>query len=360
MKIAIIGANGFVGTRLLEMLHLGSSGHLPVPIVRRPSGLAPVCRFAVDWRIGDALELKSLTKALEGCDAVIHSAIGDPRQIERMPAILCEAASNAGIRRVVYLSSASVHGQAPAHGTTEESPLHTGQVMEYNNAKVRAEISFFRQCSKRDLEGFALRPGVVYGPRSRWIADLAKDLRGGQAWLHGDGSAVLNGIYVDNLCEAALRCLSTEPSTAGAYLLGDPAPMTWRGFTLAVASGVGVSEEHIHSVQKLPTYRRELRQRIRDAAAGSFAQTLLPFFPGSLKQGVKRLLESPPARTEAWSLPSPPAPRFTQELVLLQQCQWRLPHDKATRLLGYAPRVDSTEGIRRSLAWLAFAEGRPC
>ena len=46
MNVAIIGAGGFIGNRLVEMFHLGGR-HEVVPIVRRPSGLALPARFAL-------------------------------------------------------------------------------------------------------------------------------------------------------------------------------------------------------------------------------------------------------------------------------------------------------------------------
>ncbi|MBC8008982.1 MAG: hypothetical protein H7067_02660 [Burkholderiales bacterium] len=53
MNIAIIGANGFVGARLVESLHLGGC-HVVVPIVRRPSALALSARFAVTSPVAPA------------------------------------------------------------------------------------------------------------------------------------------------------------------------------------------------------------------------------------------------------------------------------------------------------------------
>ena len=129
-------------------------------------------------------------------------------------------------------STASVHGQAPPFGATETSSLHTRHVLAYNNAKVRAERTFFQECSCRGLEGFALRPGLVYGPRSRWIADAAADLRNHQAWLLGDGLGIFNGIYVDNLYAAILASLQAPSEAAGAYLVGDERTTTWQDFYL--------------------------------------------------------------------------------------------------------------------------------
>ncbi len=360
MIVAIIGANGFIGTRFVEMLHLDGR-HTVVPIVRRASGLALAARFRLDARLGDALDVASLSAALIGCDAAVHVALGDPRQIEAMPGVLCEAAATAGVRRVVYLSSASVHGQAPAPGTTEDTPLHQRHAMDYNNAKVRAEHAFFRACARRRVEGFALRPGVVFGPRSRWIADLAADLRQRRAWLLGEGAGICNTVYVDNLAALVAQCLDAPASAAGAYLVGDAERVTWRDFYHHVATSLGLAHASIHRVTEVPAFAPTARERIARVVAGPLVQTTLPFVPSALKQVTKKLLAALTAsapHSDAWRLPSAPAPRITQELALLQQCQWQLPSARAIERLGYRPPVDFSTAIERSLAWLAFAEGR--
>jgi len=359
MKIAVIGAGGFIGNRLVEQLHLGSS-HAVVPIVRKPWRLALPARFDLEWRLGDALDAVSLAKALAGCDAVIHAALGDPRQIEAMPTALTMAAAAAGIRRVVYLSTASVHGQAPAPGTTETTPLHTSHAMDYNNAKVRAEQGFFHEVARHRLEGFALRPGVVFGPRSRWITDLAQDLRLGQAWLLNGGSGICNSIYVDNLGSAVLSALTAPAAAAGPYLVGDAETITWRDFHHAIALGLGLDPSDIADIDRLPSFKRSVSAKVRRVVASPGVQSLLPFIPGGLKRTTKQFIAATQAAPSpnAWRLPAAPAPRITEELALLQQCAWKFPHQPATDRLGYRPHVSFKEAIARSLAWFAFAEGR--
>lgn len=360
MKVAIIGSNGFIGSRMVEMFHLGGR-HTVAPIVRKPSSLALPARFDIDWRIGDALDVRSLTESLAGCDTVVHSALGDPLQIERMPGVLCAAAVAAGIQRVVYISSASVHGQAPASGTDEDAPLTTRHAMEYNNAKIRAERSFFQGCKHHNLVGFALRPGVVFGPRSRWISDLAQDLRQNRAWLLEDGDAICNSIYVDNLVCAVAAALTAPPAAGGVYLVGDAERVTWADFYRAVADGLGINQCSIHRLATLPVFRRPFSERIGNLVASPVVQAALPGIPSSVKQFTKRLMAAAtpaPAAPSAWRLPERPQPRITQELALLQQCRWKFPHAKAEDRLGYRPSVSFSEGMRRSMAWLAFAEGR--
>lgn len=356
MKIAIIGANGFIGSRLVEQFHLAGEDEV-IPVVRKPMSLALPARFALDWRLGDALDEASLGRALQGCDAVVHAAIGDPLQIEKMPSVLCAAAAAAGVKRVVYLSSASVHGQNIPAGTVENSPLHTDHSLEYNNAKVRAERSFFAEASKYGLSGYALRPGVVFGPRSRWIADLARELRDGRAWLYEDGGGICNSIYVDNLIHAVRLSLRAASGAGEAYLVGDAETVTWATFYETAAHFVGAPRSSIHSLRQLPAFEKSFKERVEKTVAQPWVQSLLPAVPFKLKRATKNLIASwnPPSSPNAWTLPASPRPQVTEEMALLQQNRWKFPHDKAARALGYAPPVTFAEGMRRSFAWLEFA-----
>lgn len=360
MKIAVIGANGFIGNRVVELFHLGAR-HTVVPVVRRASGLALPARFAVEWRLGDALDAASLAAALTGCDAVVHAALGDPRQIEAMPGILCAAASTAKVPRVIYLSSATVHGQAPEPGTTEATPLHCRHALLYNNAKVRAERAFFQACTRHRLAGVALRPGVVFGPRSRWIADAAASLRTGQAaWLnHGRG--ICNSIYVDNLVEAIHLALITPAASGEAFLVGDTETIQWRDFLGPIARHLGLGESVIANLPAT-TFPAEQESRLNALTLSTAYGRIGPRVPARAKRLVKAVLRAwplPAAAPDSWTLhPATPVPRLTHEMTLLQQCAWKLPHTRATARLGYQPPVSFGRGLERSLAWLDFAEGR--
>jgi dTDP-D-glucose 4,6-dehydratase len=42
-------------------------------------------------------------------------------------------------------------------------------------------------------------------------------------------------------------------------------------------------------------------------------------------------------------------------MSLLQTCRYKLPYEKAERLLGYQPSVSFEDGIRRTIGWMEFA-----
>jgi nucleoside-diphosphate-sugar epimerase len=356
MKVAIVGASGFVGTRLVERFHLAGGPEITA-VVRCAASLARPARFLVETHVADPLDTDALARAFSGCSAVVHVARGDPDQTERMPAALCLAANDAGVHRLVYLSCASVHGENPAPGTDERSALLPQT--EQGRAKVRAEHKFFAECRRHGLVGFVLRPGIVYGPRSRRIAELAADLLAGRAWLYEGGRGVCNAIYVDNLVTAIACCLHASDDAAGAYLVGDGERITWEQFYRAAALQLDVPWHNVHQLSRLPAFPRSWQDRAVRATAHPFVQRLLPLVPSGVKRGAKAALAAAAAspRGEDWALPGDAPPRITPELALAQQCAWPLPHARAEQHLDYRPDVPFAEAIDRSFAWWRFAQG---
>jgi len=354
MKIALVGASGFVGTRMVEKWRLDEVFEV-VPVVRSYSSLAVLARFEIPWQVCDVLDPAALAKAFAGCEAVVHAAIGDPGQIVQMAESIYRAAEMAHVKRLVVLSSASVHGQAPPVSTDETSPLHERHVMAYNTAKVRAERILQRLSAQGSVEVVMLRPSVVYGPRSRWIADTANQLMEGSACLIRGGEAICNGIYVDNLIQAVELALRVPQAAGEAFLVGDAETVTWHTFYQTIAEGLGINMNTVRSIDP-PFFAHPFKERVGDLVAIPAVQKLLPMVPGRAKRLTKLLLanwhEAP--APNAWQLPSGVPCAMTEELSLLQQCQWRLPSQKAQAILGYQPEVSFEEAMRRSLGWLKF------
>lgn len=357
MKIAIIGANGFVGSRLVESLHLAQE-HTVVPIGRTPASLARASRFPLEGRIADATNGTALREALQGCDALVHTAASEAQNAESLANAVCAGAAGAGVRRLVYLSHAAVHGWTPDAGSNEHSSLHTTNAPPEIAHRIRAERVFFQRCARLKLEGVALRPTLVYGPRSPWFATLARELREGRAWWFGDGRGICNAIYVDNLVSAIFSSLAAPPAAMGKpYLVGDEETVTWREFYLATAKLVGASTRRIASVTEVPAERSDARAPLRRLARSAGLKAVAPVMPSGMKRLAKFMLAGDLVAPDAWAPRLPLEPAITREMALMQQCRWRFPHKRATRALGFHAPVSFSEGLKRTAAWLAFAEG---
>ena len=139
LKVAVIGANGFVGSRLVEQWHLEDRAEI-VPVVRRPEAAAAALRFALDCRVADALDERGLARAFAGCDAVVHAAAGARRFVTQSPA-RCGAGGGRGGRRhrdLPELDGRSRLGR-PARDGRGDARCPRRHPIPYNGWKARGE-----------------------------------------------------------------------------------------------------------------------------------------------------------------------------------------------------------------------------
>jgi nucleoside-diphosphate-sugar epimerase len=327
--------------------------------LHRPSSLAPLARFQLDWRLANYTDPAALAKALDGCDTLIHLAVANPDVIRTLAAPVYSAAARAGVRRLVFVSSASVYGQTPAPGTTDSSPLPHHHAFAYNAAKAWAEKSLLKARNTGAVELVILRPGIVWGPRSRWVVDAVRSMREGTfGWLDG-GRALINPIYVDNLVHA-LDLACHAPVDRETFLLNDPQPNSWREFYTPWLDACGIQPG---KVPEAPPHvpARGLRARFEHIRVNALSQKIAPKIPGVIKRTVKAVVSAlpeppPPAPFDGVlaGLPSPEA--LTAEMTALQRCAWRFPAEAAAARLRWKPPVDFPTAVERTLAWLRFAD----
>jgi 2-alkyl-3-oxoalkanoate reductase len=354
IRVAVLGASGFIGSRLCEMMHLGAMAEMR-PVVRTPSGMALLSRLRIEGRVADALDERALTSAFEGCDVVVHAVAGSPDLITGSLAPVYNAAQQAGARRLVYLSTASVHGQSPAPGTTEESPIAGQQPIPYNNAKVRAEQMLRRLRQRGTVELIMLRPGIVFGPRSYWVGSFAEALLSGQAYQMAHGRGICNSLYVDNLVHAIFLALSAPGVDGEAFLIGDQETVTWADLYRPIAEFLGFNFHKLPHAHAVTATRGKQRQHspARSSAFRTLASRLPPHLRKAISTAIAPVSRPPP--NSPWD-PKPTSNiEATLEMSLLYQCQYKFPTDKAKRLLGYDPPVTFLEGCRRTVDWLKFA-----
>ncbi len=354
MKIAIIGASGFVGLRLVERLHLEGKAEI-IPIAHAYRSLAVLARFSLPWKVADATDAAALAEALKGCDAVVHAALGDAPQIVAMAAALYPAAQQAGVKRIVALSSAAVHSLTPLPGTEDATPPLTKQKSEYNVAKAKAELLLNEARASGTVELVQLRPSIIHGPRSRLVADIANQLLTGNAWLVGDGSGICNAIAVDNLIDAIWLALTTPGADRQTFLVNDRETVTWRDFYGAIATAVGTDLSRVHTIVP-PDFTESASEKLARFAAKKSIMALLPSVPRRVKRLAKAAAVAwpEPRQPEGWCLPSGPAPKISEEMCQLQSCRWRFPTAKAEKMLGFVPALPFGEAMRRTGAWLEF------
>jgi nucleoside-diphosphate-sugar epimerase len=204
---AITGGSGFLGLHLSRRLLL--EGHRVRSLDLEPSPLPEVEAFVGDVR--DPLRARELCR---GADVVVHAAAALPIRGSRRAirsvnvegtATVLAAAAEAGVRRVVFISSAVVLPQP---------------VEAYGEAKAAAE-RVCRDLAARGLEVTILRPQAFIGPERlglfgilfRWIAE------GRRIYTIGPGSNRYQLLDVDDLVEA-IALAAEKPVARDALALG--------------------------------------------------------------------------------------------------------------------------------------------
>lgn len=351
VRIAVIGADGFIGRHIVETLRRDAAWRVRA-ITRTPPLDSAPSRGSVDRRVADAGDADALAVALEGIEVVVHAVGGDPPTIRRTVVPVYRAAERNRCRRIVYLGTAVVHGQAPAEGTREESPLPRGQRLAYNRAKRWAERKFLALGRRGAVEVAVLRPGIVYGPRSRWITDAADALLAGRAGLVDGGTGLCNALHVANLVHA-VRLAALVPGAAGeAFLLGEDESITWHEFYRRIAQPLGIET---HTIHLLSVDERRLRNAERRAEWRAFLHRIAPV--RGVTKAIGRLWRDPAGRgdVDVASGPSRTAPPADLETALLHRARYLPDWSKSRALLGYRPIVAPAEAWRSTIDWLAAA-----
>jgi uncharacterized protein YbjT (DUF2867 family) len=200
MRIAIAGGHGQIARRLSRLL--AERGDTPLAIVRNPAHVADVegdGATAVLLDLEDA-DASALAAQLADADAVVFAAgagpgSGDARKdtVDRgAAALLADAATQAGVRRYVLVSSVGA-GSEPPEGTDPT-------FVAYLRAKTAAE----EDLRGRDLDWTILRPGGLTDDAGTGHVRLGPDIPRGQ-------------VPRDDVA-AVLAALLDEPRTAGLTL----------------------------------------------------------------------------------------------------------------------------------------------
>jgi nucleoside-diphosphate-sugar epimerase len=260
----------------------------------------------IDFREADIVDLDAMHKACAGVDFVLHQAaipsvpksvldpLGSNRANVDGTVNVLVAARDAKVKRVVYAASSSAYGNTPT--LPKHEAMNPDPISPYAVGKLASEhylISFYR-CYQ--LETVALRYFNIFGPRqdpsSPYSGVLAKFitlmLRGQQPAIFGDGEQSRDFTYIDNAVEAnLLACKAPADQAAGQV------------FNVATGRRITLNEI-FRALQSLTSYAGQPKY---DPERG-----------GDIKHSLADI-------------------------------------SKAEAALGYTPKVDFEEGLRRTVEW---------
>ncbi len=241
MLLALTGATGFIGQHLLR--ELPKRGYRVRVLLRRPASVPMQTASAV---IGDLARPQNMSTALEGVDAVIHSAgfahamsgvpEDDYRVLNTEATIgLARAARRAGAKRFVFLSS--IRAQCgPTADTVQTEAVEPRPTDAYGESKLAAE----RALAELDLDWVSLRAVLVYGPGVKGnMAQLMRLARSPFPLPLGSLGARRSLLALENLLAAIEAVLAAPGTLRRAFIAADPQALTVVEMIAAMRHGLG-------------------------------------------------------------------------------------------------------------------------
>jgi len=314
--VAVTGAAGGLGRALVRVLV--GSGHQVRAAVRAPAQAELVSALGAEPVEVDVTRPETLPRLVEGAEVVHHLAawMGRPPGLAEAVNVggtraVARACAAAGVRRLVHASSVAVYGPVTDGVVTEETPLRAvGD--PYGDSKLASEAAAREALAGAATELVVLRPTMVYGPASgSWTLAPVRAIRSGLPVVLGDGSGLLDAVYVDDVA-AAFAAAGEAPGVGGRAYNVCGEPVTVRELLGAYARMLGAP---LRSVP-VPLAR----------AGAALAGRVTALLPG--------------------------VDRFAPETLLTLLSRARFDGAAAARDLGYRPRVPLHEGLARTAAWL--------
>jgi nucleoside-diphosphate-sugar epimerase len=231
MKVAITGANGYIGGVLTrhcldqDIEVVACSRTDPAGLIDNGSGQLTIhitCDGIPDPHV------------IEGCSAIVHLA-GRAHNFHAPDADLAlfdwsnhqlavktaECAIHAGVRRFIQVSTLSVHGNWSESPVDEDSPIQA--TTPYALSKRSAEVSLAGLCQAAGMELCIVRPPLVYGPACPGnFVRLVRLIQSGLPLPLRSVDARRSFIHVQNLVDFLRHCTDQPQLTdQSVFVIGD-------------------------------------------------------------------------------------------------------------------------------------------
>lgn len=320
MKVLVTGGTGFTGKALVKRLL--DDGYEVVSLDYQEGLKTDEIRaWGAKVVIGSVTDRNVVEECMEGVDIVQHLAAAfreldvpdsyyDEVNVGGSKNVL-EAAFAHKVRKFVYCSTCGVHGNVDNPPGDETAPIQPADY--YQRTKYEAEPLVNSYCEK-GMETVILRPAAIYGPGDpERFQMIFKRVSNGTFPMFGSGKTYYHPLYIDNLVDVLMLAMEPGKGVGEAYLIADEEYVEIETLVKKTANALGVPVKIPH----FPVMPLVIAGHIFEKICAPFHITP-PIFP----------------RRVDW---------FRQNRAFKI--------DKAKKELGYQPKIDLDEGLKRTGEW---------
>ena len=232
MIVTVTGGTGFLGSAVVRRLvERGDT----VRVVVRPTSLTRHLPAGITTCSADINDANQMRDALAGSDAVVHAAAVVSNwghrwpEFERVnidaPAVVCRAATDAGVKRIVYVSSFLALGPSGETDAVDENTIQRDRHFHNHYERSKAMgAERVRRLAENGLPVVTVFPGMLYGPgpdtEGNYVGRILADYVAGRVpGIIGDGRQRWSFAHVDDV--AAGIALAIDRAQPGSrYVLG--------------------------------------------------------------------------------------------------------------------------------------------
>jgi nucleoside-diphosphate-sugar epimerase len=320
MKILVTGGTGFTGKALVKRLL--DEGHQVIALDYKEGLKTQELReWGAEVIIGSVVDREIVEKAMEGVDIVHHLAaafreLNVPNDYYYEVNVngtknILESAFNHKVKKFIYCSTCGVHGNIDDPPGGEDAPIQPADY--YQRTKYEAE-PIVNEYYKKGLKTIILRPAAIYGPGDpERFYMIFKRVAKGSFPMFGKGKTYYHPLYIDNLVDAFLLSMEGDKGLGEAYLIADEKYLEIEDIVKRVGKALNVNV----NIKHYPILPVIVTGHIVEKICKPF-KIAPPIFP----------------RRVDW---------------YRQNRAFKI--DKAKRDLGYKPRIDIDEGLKRTAEW---------
>jgi dihydroflavonol-4-reductase len=317
-RVLVTGATGFTGGALARKLV--EQGNHVVALVRKTGNIKALQALGVELVYGDITDREAVISAAENCDVIYHIAAvfrtaGHPDSYYQGVNTtgvqhVVDAALQHKVGHTVHCSTIGVHGDVEDLPSNEESPFNPGDI--YQRTKLDGE-QLFAKAMEAGLSGTIFRPGAIYGPGDMRLLKMFKQIKRGFFPLFGGGKNLYHLSYIDDLTDGIILCGEHPNAVGERFILCSNEYGTLKQLSAMIAAELGVK-------------------------APSFAPPIGPLMlAAKICEGICKPLGIDP-------------PLHTRRVEFFVKSR-AFDNSKAKALIGYAPKISTKEGVKRTIAW---------